>query len=130
MNPFDALRLREAKRQLPQIAMRLGSREAIHTEFMRLYPDLMPTLGESMLDRWIWDSLRQIKEAALADDDAMLPLFGNFGKTILTREDWTEDQYRIYDRRYLNAAERNAAKCRGLAAEFRERFGHGIHDVA
>ena len=130
MNLFDAFRLREAKKQLPQIAMRFGSREAIHTEFTRLYPDLMPALGESLLDRWIWDSLRQIKEAALAEEGTMLPLFGSFGKTILTREDWTEGQYRIYDRRYRNAADRNAAKCRCLAAEFRERFGHDIDDVA
>lgn len=127
---MDAHRLRQAKRQLPEIAIRLGSREAIHNEFLRRYPDLMPALGETLLNRWIWDSLRQLKEAALAEDDGMLPLFGSFGKMILSREEWTEDDYRIYDRRYGNAAERNAAKRRGLAAEFRERFGHDIHDVA
>lgn len=81
MNAPDARRLAEARRQLPQMALRLGSREAVRSEFLRLYPDLLPVLGEAQLSRWIWESLRQLKEPSLADS-GQLPLFGQFGDAI------------------------------------------------
>jgi hypothetical protein len=97
---------------------------------MRLYPYLMPALGESLLRRWIWESLRQLKETSTAQVGGQLPLFGQFGDEIRTRDEWIRDNYRSYYRRYANAATRNVAKLRVLAAEFEERFGHGIDEAA
>jgi hypothetical protein len=127
--PADVRRLAEARRQLPQMALRLGSREAVQKEFLRLHPDLLAVLGESLLKRWIWESLRQLKEPSLAEAGGQLPLFGQFGDEIRTRDEWTPDHYRAYYLRYANAATRNAAKLRVLAAEFEERFGHGIGEA-
>jgi hypothetical protein len=129
MNPSEGRRLAEARRQLPQMALRLGSREAVQEEFLRLHPDLLAALGESLLRRWIWESLRQLKEPSLAEIGGQLPLFGQFGDEIRTRDEWTQDHYRAYYRRYSNAATRNAAKLRVLAAEFESRFGHGIDEA-
>ena len=72
-----------------------------------MHPDLMPILGEAMLSRWIWESLRQLKETPQSDDGGQLPLFGNFGGEIRARDDGTPDQYMVYYRRYLNAASSN-----------------------
>ncbi len=129
MTLADARSLAEAKRQLPQMALRLGSRKAVREEFLRQYPDLMPILGESYLGRWIWETLRQHQEA-FPEDGGQLPLFGQFGDQIRTRDDWTEDDYRAYYGRYSNAATRNAAKRRVLAADFERRFGHHIEEEA
>jgi hypothetical protein len=130
MSRADTRRLAEARGKLPELAMRLKSREAIRGEFLRMHADLMPVLGESVLSRWIWESLRQLKGAAEPEDGGQLPLFGNFSGEIRAREDWTRGDYAIYYRRYLNAAERNRAKLRLLAAEFEDRFGHGIDEAA
>ncbi len=130
MNAADARRLTQARRQLPEMARRLGSREAVQEEFLRLNPDLMAALGESLLKRWIWESLRQLKEPSMADDNGQLPLFGQFGDEIRTRDMWTQDDYRAYYRRYANAATRNSAKLWVLAAEFETRFGRGIDEAA
>jgi len=130
MNAPDARRLIQARRQLPEMARRLGSREAVQEEFLRLNPDLMAALGESLLKRWIWQSLRQLKEPSMADDNGQLPLFGQFGDEIRTRDIWTQENYRAYYRRYANAATRNSAKLRVLAAEFENRFGRGIDEAA
>jgi hypothetical protein len=91
---------------------------------------LLAALGESLLKRWIWESLRQLKEPSLIEDGGQLPLFGQFGDEIRPRDEWTQDNYRAYYRRYANAATRNAAKLGVLAAKFEERFGHGIDEVA
>src|ERR1700744_216475 len=82
----DVRRLAEIRRQLPAMAMRLGSREAVREEFVRLHPDLLATLGESRLRRWIWEALREIKEPAMTEDDGQLPLFGRFGDQIRVRD--------------------------------------------
>jgi hypothetical protein len=111
------------------MAAHLGSRKAVREEFLRRHPDLMPVLGESLLGRWIWEALRQQQEAIPADG-GQLPLFGQFGDEIRARDDWTQDQYLAYYRRYANAATRNASKLRVLAAEFERRYGHSINDAA
>ena len=90
---------------------------------------LLAALGESLLRRWIWESLRQLKEPSLAEIGGQLPLFGQFGDEIRTRDEWNQDHYRAYYLRYSNAATRNAAKLRVLAAEFESRFGYGIDEA-
>lgn len=130
MNRADTRRLVEARGKLPELATRFRSREAIRAEFLRMHPDLMPILGEAMLSRWIWESLRQLKETPQSDDGGQLPLFGNFGGEIRARDDWTPDQYMVYYRRYLNAATSNRAKLNGLTAEFKDRFGYEMGKAA
>ncbi len=129
MNPADARRLAEARRQLPEMAQRHTSLEAVCAEFLRLHPDLVPVLGESLLRRWVRESLRRIKQPRY-DLGGQLPLFGQFGDEIRPRDEWTPGHYVVYYVRYSNAAARNAAILRVLATEFAERFGYAISEAA
>jgi hypothetical protein len=129
MKAADSRRLAEVRRDIPERARQLGSLDAVCSEFVRLHPDLLPVLGESLLRGWARETLRRLKEPRY-ELGGQLPLFGQFGDEILPRDQWTPGHYLAYYGRYANAAARNAAILRVLANEFAERFGRPIEQAA
>jgi hypothetical protein len=121
----DARRLAEARRKIPEWARQLGSVDAVCDEFIRLHPDLLAPLGESMVRQWVKDRLRRMKEPRY-ELGGQLPLFGQFGDQIVPRAQWTPGHYESYCRRYKDAAARNNDIYRALCNEYAERFGHPL----
>lgn len=125
MNVNDSRRLTEAKRNIPDRARQLGSLDAVCVEFVRLHPDLLAPLGESLLRGWVKETLRRLKEPR-PEMPGQLPLIGQFGDEVRPREEWTPDDYVVYCRRYAHASARNAAILRALVMEYAERFGRPL----
>ncbi len=129
MKATESRRLAEARRKLPQRAQQLGSIDAVCAEFVRLNPDLLAPLGESLLRGWVKDKLRRMKEPRY-ELGGQLPLFGVFGDQVVPREQWTAGHYEAYCRRYEDAIARNTAVYRVLANEYAEKFGRRLDMAA
>jgi hypothetical protein len=82
MKAADSRRLAEARRNIPERAQKLGSIEAVCAEFVRLNPDLLAPLGESLLRGWVREKLRRMKEPRY-ELGGQLPLFGQFGGEVV-----------------------------------------------
>ena len=124
MNPSEGLRLAEARRQLPQMALRLGSREAVQEGFLRLHPDLSEALGESLCALDL-ESLASSRSPAWLRSAASSRCSASSG----TRSARGTSEPKITagpaTAEYPDApAERGEAAV--LAAEFESRFGHGM----
>ena len=123
MTPEERDRMETARRDLPRLAVRHGSKAAIAEAFRALYPDVVTCLGDALLGRWCWEQLRAMKEEHEAEEGEQLPLFGAFRDEITPRSEWDQTRYLAYWRRYDSMAEHGTAKRALLAAEFVQRFG-------
>lgn len=119
MNRDDHGRVRALRDKLPELARSYPSRPQLEDHVAENYADEILLMTPGWLRTWIWTQLRTLKDA-----DVQLPMFGLFSKEeLIERPDWTEEQYLIYDDRYLSMKANSESKHDLLAAEFQEKFG-------